>query len=156
MNAAVGKGQVAHTLFSSPDQTWHNNLRRSIGPSFTLKSALKYEPLIESTILAFLKELDQRFAGKEGKDATVDLYAWLLYFAFDVMGDLTYSARHGFLEQGKDMFGIINYVKEFLSYGFLVGLIRISPGLLVIARVFSLLILSAFRRLGRCRLWTYS
>lgn len=117
----MGNGEVAHTLFSSPDQTWHNNLRRSIGASFTLNSAVKYEPLIENTISAFLRELDERFAGKQGRDGIVDFHTWLLYFAFDVMGDLTYSARHGFLEQGKDMFSIITYVKEFLSYGFIVG-----------------------------------
>lgn len=156
MNAAVGKGQVAHTLFSSPDQTWHNNLRRSIGASFTLNSAVTYEPLIESTISAFLKELDDRFAGKEGGDGIVDLHAWLLYFAFDVMGDLTYSARHGFLEQGKDMFSIITYVKDFLSYGFLVGRIQISLCLSVVTRECSLLILSASRRPGKCRLWICS
>lgn len=124
VNAAVGKGQVAHTLFSNPDQTWHNNLRRSIGASFTSNSAVKYEPLIESTISAFLKELDERFAGKADGDGILDFHTWLLYFTFDVMGDLTYSVRHGFLEQGKDMHGIIAYVKAFLSYGFIVGLIR--------------------------------
>ncbi|KAI9811991.1 MAG: hypothetical protein M1827_004883 [Pycnora praestabilis] len=121
VNAAVGKGEYAHTLFSNPDQTWHNNVRRSIGASFTLNSAVKYESLIDTTISVFLKELDQRFAGKEGENGIIDFHTWLLYFTFDVMGDLTYSARHGFMEQGKDMFSIINYIKEFLNYGFIAG-----------------------------------
>lgn len=118
----MGKGQIAHTLFSNPDQTWHNNLRRSIGASFTSNSAVKYEPLIDNTISAFLKELNERFADKADADGIFDFHTWLLYFTFDVMGDLTYSVRHGFLEQGKDMNGIIAFVKAFLNYGFIVGL----------------------------------
>ena len=91
-----------------------------------MNSAAQYEPLIESTILAFLKELDKRFADKRGQDGIVDFHKWLLYFTFDVISDLTYSARHGFLEQGKDMFGIIAYVKSFLCFGFLVSLYQSS------------------------------
>lgn len=87
-----------------------------------MNSAAKYEPLIESTISAFLKELDERFADKEGRDGIIDFSTWLSFFTFDVISDLTYSARHGFLEQGKDMFGIIAYVKSYSSFGYLVSL----------------------------------
>ena len=120
----MSKGRVVHTLFSNPDQTWHSNLRRSIGASFTVNAAAKYEPLIKSTISAFLKELDKRFAGRKGRDGIFDLHTWLSYFTFDVMSDLSYSARHGFLEQEKDMFGIINYVKSFATFGYIVGLVQ--------------------------------
>ena len=34
-------------------------------------------------------------------------------FAYDFMGDLTYSKRCGFLESGKDVNGIISYVQSF-------------------------------------------
>ena len=116
----MSKGRLVHTLFSNPDQTWHNNLRRSIGAIFTVNSAANYEPLIDSTILAFLKELDKRFAAKKGRDGVFDFHTWLSFFTFDVVSDLTYSARHGFLEQGKDMFGIIAYVKSFTTFGYIV------------------------------------
>ena len=116
----MSKGRVVHSLFSNPDQTWHNNLRRSVGASFTVNATAKYEPLIDSTISAFLNQLDERFAGTRSQDGIFDLHTWLSYFAFDVMSDLTYSARHGFLEQGKDMFGIIAYVKSYTTFGYIV------------------------------------
>lgn len=54
----------------------------------------------------------------------MDLHAWLVYFAFDVVGDLTYGSRHGFIEHGGDVSGIITQVKGFLSHGFFVSLIH--------------------------------
>lgn len=124
--AAINKGQLAHTLFSSPDQVWHNTLRRSVGAIFTQNSIVKYEYLIDDTLSVFLNELNERFAGREGGDGVLDLHAWLVYFAFDVVGDLTHGARHGFIEHGGDVSGIIAQVKGFLSHGFFVSLTRSS------------------------------
>lgn len=69
----------------------------------TEPTAVKYEPLTENTISAFLEKLDEKFAGEEGDDGIISFYTWLLYFAFDVMGDLMYSARHRFVAQKRDM-----------------------------------------------------
>lgn len=120
MNAAVSEGRLAHTLFSSPDQIWHRQLRKSIGGAFTVGAVAGYESLVDSTVEVYLSVLDKHHAGKDGPDVVIDLHTSLLYFAFDVIGDLTYGARHGFIESGKDLNGIINYVVTFLNYGFIV------------------------------------
>ena len=73
-----------------------------------------------------MKELEERFAGKSGAEGSLKLDAYLLYFAFDVMGDLTYSRRTGFIESGKDAYGIIGFVKTFLGYGLIVGTIFLN------------------------------
>lgn len=113
---------MAHTLFSSPDPEWHKNLRRSINSAFTSSTVAGYEPLVDSTIGAFLKQIDTRFANKAGEDGVADLPSWLLFFTFDTMGQITYGSRHGFIEAGRDVKGIIGYVQSFLTYGFLVSI----------------------------------
>lgn len=96
---------------------WHNTLRKAINPFFTATAAVDYEPLIDSTIDVFLEQWDTRFSDKKGSEGIIDLADWLLYFAFDVIGDLTYSSRHGFLESGRDSQGIIAFLKKFSVYG---------------------------------------
>lgn len=124
MQAAVAKGQMAHTLFSNPDMKWHNNLKKSVSSSFTMSAVMGYENLVDTTIEVYLKKLGRRFADKSGKQGLIDFHTWLLYFSFDVIGELTYGARHGFIESSSDVAGIIRYVKSFLNYGFLVCLSR--------------------------------
>jgi hypothetical protein len=121
VNAAVSKGRMAHTLFSSPDQIWHRQLRKSIGAAFTVGAATSYEYLVDNTVRVYLDVLEKRYAEKRGSEGIIDLHTSLLHFAFDVIGDLTYGTRHGFIESGKDLNGIINYVVSFLNYGFIVS-----------------------------------
>lgn len=122
VNAAVSKGKCAHTLFSSTDPTWHKNVRRAMNPFFTRTAVFTYEPFIERTIQAFLTEIDYRFVDKGGSQGVIDFHTWLSFFTFDVISDLTYSKRHGFISQAKDIHGIIAWVANFLQYGFVVSL----------------------------------
>ena len=86
-------------------------------PYFTATVAVSYEPLIEKTINVFLEQLDSRFSGKKGPEGIIKLEDWLLYFTFDVIGELTYGSRHGFLESGYDSQGIIASSQGFAVYG---------------------------------------
>ena len=112
---------MAHTLFTSPDPIWHKNLRKTISPAFSLSTIAAYEATVDDVIDVFLKELDERFAGKPNGDGAIDLYTWLAYFTFDVMGSLSYGGRHGFLESGNDVHGIMGFVVRFTMYGYLVS-----------------------------------
>ena len=114
-------GHYAYTLFSSIDASWHHNLRKSINWIFTPTSVASYEYIVDKTLKFFVREINERFADKNGSDGTIDLSKWFLYFTFDVMGDLTFSRRYGFLRSGRDVDGIISSVQKFLSYGFFVS-----------------------------------
>ena len=121
VNAAVSRGECAHTLFSSIDPTWHKNVRRAMNPFFTRTAVLSYEPFVERTIQVFTTELDHRFVDKDGSQGVIDFNRWLHYFAFDVISDLTYSKRHGFISRAEDVHGILGWVLEFVQYGFVVS-----------------------------------
>lgn len=56
-------------------------------------------------------QLDERFAGTE---QIFDMGNWLQYFAFDVMGSITFSKRYGFLDQGRDVNGMLGTLVDFM------------------------------------------
>lgn len=89
---------------------------------FTQTAVLAYEPFVERTIEVFVTEMDNRFVNKHGIEGNIDFHTWMSYFTFDVISDLTYSKRHGFISRGEDVYGIIGWVADFLSYGFVVSL----------------------------------
>ena len=93
---------------------------------------MDYEHLVDSTIEVYLQELNRRFVDKAGTQGVIDLHTWLLYFSFDVIGELTYGARHGFIESSSDVAGIIHYVKTFLNYGFIVCPLKVAMKLNVL------------------------
>lgn len=51
----------------------------------------------------------------------VDLGTWLQYFAFDVVGEVTFASKLGFLEQGKDVDGMMKAIEGMLAYASLCG-----------------------------------
>ncbi len=93
---------------------------------FTQTAVLNYEPLIENTVDVFLKELEHRFVKDDGHEASLDVFTWISYFTFDVMSELTYSKRHGFIARSEDVHGIMGWVEKFLSYGNIVSSLRLS------------------------------
>ena len=88
-----------------------------------MTALVKYEPYVENTIGVFLRKLDEKFCEKPGKAGLIDLPAWLQYYAFDVLGELTYGHRHGFLDNGEDMGNIIHDSHAFLVYCYIASVI---------------------------------
>jgi hypothetical protein len=74
---------------------------------------LQYEPFVNSTTELFLSQTEKLYA-KTGQSC--DFSLWLQFYAFDVIGEMTYSKRHGFVEENKDIDGIIEYLGRLFSY----------------------------------------
>lgn len=58
------------------------------------------------------ERLDEEFVQP---DRVCNLETWLQYFAFDVIGELTFSKRLGFLKRGGDVDGIIHAIETFFN-----------------------------------------
>ena len=78
-----------------------------------MSSLVSYEPLVDSTTAYFLKRTQEVFADS---GQVCDFTHWLQFYAFDVVGELTWSKRLGFLEKNEDVGGIVAFLGEFLSY----------------------------------------
>lgn len=88
-------------------------MRKPISHAFTMSTLMDYEPYVDSTSKLFTSRLTSLYAVTE---KICDLGEWLQYYAFDVVGELTYSKRLGFLEQAKDVDGIMKSIDKAFDY----------------------------------------
>ncbi|ROT36496.1 cytochrome P450 [Sodiomyces alkalinus F11] len=110
---AVVKGNRLPSLFSTTDNTFHSQFRRCVNSAFSMSALVQYEPFVDNTTKLFLSQTRKLFAAKpEGCDLT----RWLQFYAFDVIGEITYSKRHGFVEKNEDIDGIIAYLTNLFLY----------------------------------------
>ncbi|KEF58631.1 uncharacterized protein A1O9_06557 [Exophiala aquamarina CBS 119918] len=110
---AVSQGKRLPSLFSTVDESYHANLRRSVNNAFSMSQLVQYEPAVNETVELFLNQTEKIYA-KTNK--VCDFAEWLQFFAFDVIGQITYSKRHGFLENNTDVDGMIGYLGRLFSY----------------------------------------
>ncbi|KAH9808836.1 putative Cytochrome-P450 family protein [Teratosphaeria destructans] len=100
----IVSGKRTPSLVFTTDEALHAKMKRPIAQSFSLSTLVEFEPLIDSTTAVFLTRLDKLYAST-GK--VCDLGQWLQWYAFDVIGELTFSRRLGFMERAEDVEGII-------------------------------------------------
>lgn len=93
-------------LFSTRDPEYHRIEKRKVGHAYSLPSLLQSEEAIDSCINLFMDRLRELSA-----KGPVDLGVWLQYFAFDVVGEVTFASKLGFLEQGKDVDGMMKAIE---------------------------------------------
>ncbi|KIW64809.1 hypothetical protein PV04_09717 [Phialophora macrospora] len=117
----IAKGRRLYTMFSTTDEKFHAKLRRAVSNAYAMSTLVQFEPLVDSTTLAFLDQLEQKFADKAGLEGICDFSTWLQFYAFDVIGELTYSKRLGFVDRGEDVDGIIKNLEWLLNYAAIVG-----------------------------------
>ena len=107
------KGQYLPSLFSTLDEDFHANLRRNVNNAFSMSALVQYEPMIDATLELFLNQTDKLFASQ---DKVCDFARWLQFYAFDVIGAITYSQRHGFLDENHDVDGIVANLADIFDY----------------------------------------
>ena len=83
-----------------------------------MSSLVHYEPLVNGTIDAFIEQTKRRYSDT-GKICFFS--SWLQKFAFDVVGELTWSKRIGFVDRDEDVDGIVKFIGDFLAYASVVG-----------------------------------
>ena len=107
------KGHNLASLFSTTDNDFHAQFRRSVNAAFAMSALVQYEPFVDNTTKLFLKQTEKFFVDNpEGCNFT----QWLQFYAFDVIGEITYSKRHGFVEKNEDIDGIVNYLGNLFLY----------------------------------------
>ncbi|XP_014554537.1 hypothetical protein COCVIDRAFT_39630 [Bipolaris victoriae FI3] len=127
----LAKGVPLKTLFTSTDEAFHSRLRRSVSNAYAMTSLVQFEPFVDSTTVEFLKQLTQRYANKGGEFGVVDFGAWLQYYAFDVICELTYSKRMGFVDRGQDVENVISSLEWLSGYAAVIGQIPYLDRLLL-------------------------
>lgn len=114
----ISRGTRLKTLFTTTDEKFHAKLRRSVSSAYAMTNLVQFESLVDSTSREFLNQLRTRFVDRNRNDdaGIVDFGKWLQFYAFDVICELTYSQRLGFVDHGKDIESIISNLEWLLGY----------------------------------------
>lgn len=99
-------------VFNTRDENLHKKLKSPIAQLFSLSNVLPLEGFVTEVLGVLCEQLDSRFA--ETRE-TFDLADWLQYFAFDVMGTLTFSRRYGFIEKGQDVNNMLTTIWTYMT-----------------------------------------
>lgn len=110
---SVVNGKSLPSLFSTTDNSFHGKFRRCVNAAFSMSALVQYEPFVDSTTRLFLDQTKRLFVEEE---RACDFTTWLQYYAFDVIGEITYSKRHGFVERNEDVEGIIAHLGRLFLY----------------------------------------
>ncbi|KAF9884957.1 hypothetical protein FE257_000867 [Aspergillus nanangensis] len=113
----VAQGKVVPTIFTTQDESVHEAMKRPIAQVYAMTNLKTYEPLVESTESLFFSKLE-RLADEK---TVLDLATWFHWFATDVIMEITFGKRLGFLDQEEDVDGIIQTIADRFSYVVVVG-----------------------------------
>ncbi|KAF5024142.1 hypothetical protein F66182_3776 [Fusarium sp. NRRL 66182] len=128
---ALANGKKLETMFNTANDRYHARLRRAVSNAYAMSTLVTFEPFVDSTSTEFIKQLKLRFADRAGDQGICDFGSWLQFYAFDVIGELTFSKRLGFVERGVDIDNIIRDLESFLNYVSWVGQIPFLDNLLI-------------------------
>lgn len=114
----LSRGVVLQSLFGTQDQDYHMRLRRTVSSAFSMTAIRQYEPRVNETVRVFLKQTEKLYTDT---GATCNFVQWLQYFTFDVITEITYSRRVGFVDRCEDVDGIIAWLAGIFDYQAPVG-----------------------------------
>lgn len=106
------------TLFPDQNIQRHNETRKKFQGIYSLSSLISYEKYVDDCADIF----QERLGEMAGAGDWVNMGHWLQCYAFDVIGNITYSQRFGFLDAGQDQGGIMQALENSMPYSTLVGI----------------------------------
>ncbi|KLU83910.1 pisatin demethylase [Magnaporthiopsis poae ATCC 64411] len=107
--SSVVDGKVVYNVFSVRDPVEHARQKKPIAKHYSLPSILQLEGHVDEAILLLGRQLEDRFMRtKDGSfGESFDLGEWISMYAWDVIGQITFSKHFGYLENGRDFDGHI-------------------------------------------------
>ncbi|KAH8802544.1 cytochrome P450 oxidoreductase [Xylogone sp. PMI_703] len=123
-------GSVLENISSTRNEMLHRDLRRPVAHGYSLSTIIEFKPLVDSTSIVFMKQMEEQFAVTR---AECQLSKWLQMYAFDIIGELTFSQRFGFLGSGKDLYNMMYHTGRAMDY---IGMIGQNKGFGHILRKF--------------------
>jgi hypothetical protein len=92
-------------------------MNRHLASGYSMSAVVSLEPLVDQTIELFL----QRIGEQADAGVAMDMSKWFKWYAFDVIGKLTFSTDFGFLQRQEDVGGNLKTIEDFVDYGAVMG-----------------------------------
>ncbi|KAI1616906.1 cytochrome P450 family protein [Exophiala viscosa] len=90
------QGERKFDLFAERDIIIHRNHRRLVNNAYATSSLMELEPYMDSAIAYFMTTLH------DVQGQRIDFGLWLQLFAFDVIGEVTFSQRFGLMDAARE------------------------------------------------------
>lgn len=137
------RGELTDILFSTLDTEWHDRHRRLVTPAFSMSQMIKYEPCVDENISLLIEQLRKRFVSGRGLGAVMDVMNWATYWSLEVIYDLTFGERIGYVEQGKDVNNLILGVRKTVAWHLYVSFLQLLGFIFEILTLNSSLVLQS-------------
>lgn len=110
-----GPLDTAHKgLFSEKINAKHAQERRQSANLYAMSSLVMYEPFVDKVNAEFMAAI----ASHAKAERTFDLFTWMQFYAFDVIGEITIGRSFGLIEAGHDKNGLLHAIHvSTISYG---------------------------------------
>ncbi|CZR69977.1 related to cytochrome P450 CYP3/CYP5/CYP6/CYP9 subfamilies [Phialocephala subalpina] len=121
-------------VFSETSNAMHAIERKKTSNMYSMSSLVSYEPFVDKVNSEFMTALVDH--AQHGR--VIDLFTWLQFYAFDVIGEITLGKSFGLIEAGYDKDGLLHAVHVgSITYGSMMGLVpEIHPWYLWFQNVF--------------------
>ncbi|THX16603.1 cytochrome P450 [Aureobasidium pullulans] len=93
---SVWQGHRKFDLFAEKDEKLHGKQRSLISSAYSMTSLKDLEPYVDDSVKRFLDAMSER------QNQVVDMGKWAQLFAFDVIGEITFSKSFGFMDAQAD------------------------------------------------------
>lgn len=120
-SSAKVEGKIIYNLFSETDQHEHSRQKRPVAKLYSATGVLAVESHMDQMIQKLCEVLTARTNGEKSKGEALDLGEWLLYFAWDLVGEITFSQPIGYLDEGRDFDGTLANADQTMDYFALVS-----------------------------------
>ncbi|TDZ60839.1 Cytochrome P450 monooxygenase gsfF [Colletotrichum trifolii] len=95
---SVWQGSRKFDLFPERDDALHGAQRRLVSRPYAMSALKELEPYVDNAIRVFFNKLDTM----EREKQVIDMGNWVQLYAFDTIGEVTFSRRFGFMDAGAD------------------------------------------------------
>ncbi|KAF2656504.1 cytochrome P450 [Lophiostoma macrostomum CBS 122681] len=93
---SVFQGTRKHDIFAGRDVKVHAQQRKMVARAYAMETLKELEVYVDKMLNVFKRKMDEN-AGQ-----SVDMARWMQLFAFDTIGEITWSTNFGFMEASKD------------------------------------------------------
>ncbi|UKZ81679.1 hypothetical protein TrVFT333_009451 [Trichoderma virens FT-333] len=108
----------AWTMFPDKDIKRHAQTRRVFQGLYSMSSLVSYEKYVDECADVLVNRLSTCSKSHE----PINMGHWFQCYAFDVIGNITFSKPFGFLNRGEDVSGLLQALHKVIAYSTLIGI----------------------------------
>lgn len=105
-------------IFTETREPVHAQKKRIAAPPYSMNAMLHQSPYIEDLVNLMVSKLDV-YANQPGH--VCNLGDWLHFLPFDVIGEVAFGHKYGFLDSGTDWCNVIQFIDDVQWYNGIVG-----------------------------------